>query len=234
MNKTATLMMSSNIINNSYYSLNNIDNYREKIGDSFPDIVKKQIAVFVEYLHFISENNKIQTIGCNKYLLIRGLETISHVFHMILYYTKNSDLAFYHSQKAFYFYVEFIEQITDDKHTFLNLNSRDASLFVYKKTIFDVNNEYRKNMISNIDTEILDTLYLNSKIVKHIFLHFFQKKDFIFHKDDLQNIIQKIDAFFHKHGNTLNTSTISSLLTTMDSNDNHSDLFLLLESVMHS
>jgi hypothetical protein len=89
-------------------------------------------------------------------------------------------------------------------------------------------------MISNIDTETLDTLYLNSKIVKHIFLHFFHKKEFIFNKDDLQNIIQKIDAFFHKYSNTLNTATISSLLSTIDGNDNYSDLFLLLESVMHS
>jgi hypothetical protein len=80
------------------------------------------------------------------FILERGLETIMHVFSIIFYYTKNLELTFYHSQKAYYYYVEFIEQISDDNISFLQLTSRDAILFVYKKTIFDINNEYKKNI----------------------------------------------------------------------------------------
>jgi hypothetical protein len=75
---------------------------------------------------------------------MRGLETIIHVFSMLFYYTQNLDLTYYHSQKAYYFYIEFIEQISDDNVSFLQLSSRDATTFVYKKTIYEINSEYKK------------------------------------------------------------------------------------------
>ena len=32
-------------------------------------------------------------------------------------------------------------------HAYLQLNSRDATLFVYKKTIYEINNDHKKNII---------------------------------------------------------------------------------------
>jgi hypothetical protein len=92
--------------------------------------------------------------------LERGLETLIHVFSVVFYYTKNLELTFYHTQKAYYFYIEFIEQISDDNITFLQLSSKDAILFVYKKTIYDLNNEYKKNLMEPNEDEkiILNTL----------------------------------------------------------------------------
>jgi hypothetical protein len=66
------------------------------------------------------------------------------------------DITYYHSQKAFYFYVEFIEQILDVQHSFLNLTSRDATMFVYKKTIYEINTEYRKLLDNNNNDDISD------------------------------------------------------------------------------
>ena len=48
------------------------------------------------------------------------------------------------SKQAIFYYVEFIGQIGEDSQGFLQLNSKDAILFVYKKTIFDINND-KKN-----------------------------------------------------------------------------------------
>ena len=62
-------------------------------------------------------------------------------------YTKNINLVLFHCKKAFYYYIEFIGQITDDSHSYLQLTSKDAILFVYKKTIFDIDNSYRKPFI---------------------------------------------------------------------------------------
>jgi hypothetical protein len=42
--------------------------------------------------------------------------------------------------------VEFIEQISTDQNSFLQLSSREASLFVYKKTIFEINLDVKKNI----------------------------------------------------------------------------------------
>ena len=44
------------------------------------------------------------------------------------------------------YYIEFIEQIGEEGNSFLQLSSKDAMLFVYKKTIFDINIEYKKKM----------------------------------------------------------------------------------------
>ena len=59
-------------------------------------------------------------------------------------YTRNIDLTIHHCKKAYLYYIEFISQIGEDNNSFLQLNSKDATLFVYKKTIFDLNNSVRK------------------------------------------------------------------------------------------
>ena len=136
--------------------------------------------------HFILYNtsNYKEVMMKNKtyYLFIfeRGLETLIHVFSVIFYYTKNLELTFYHTQKAYYFYIEFIEQISDDNVTFLQLSSRDAILFVYKKTIFDLNNEYKKNIQEPTQEEktILEIFNSYTYIYKGIILFIINHSDF--------------------------------------------------------
>ena len=92
------------------------------------------------------------------------------MFSNIFYYTKNLELSFYHTQKAYYIYIEFIEQISDDNVTFLQLSSKDAILFVYKKTIFELNNECKKNNkeLSLEEQNILGTVNLYINMYKKI------------------------------------------------------------------
>jgi|UniRef100_A0A6C0HCC4 hypothetical protein len=172
----------SNSNNFAFYSLHNVENYKSSLNYSISEILNKHNLLIVEYLKFITEKVSLKNVACNKFIIIRGLETVSHVFNNILYYTKNIDLAFYHGQKAFYFYVEFIEQISDDQHTFLQLNSRDAAMFVYKKTIFDINNEYRKNMDAAMNnknySDYFDILQLYSTIIKLIISFLIHKSVF--------------------------------------------------------
>lgn len=59
------------------------------------------------------------------------------IFSIIMYQTKNMDIAYYKCQKASHLYIEYIEQISDEQNIYLNLTSRDALLYVYKQTIFD-------------------------------------------------------------------------------------------------
>ena len=115
-----------------------------------------------------------------RFIFERGLETLIHVFSVIFYYTKNLELTFYHTQKAYYFYIEFIEQISDDNVTFLQLSSRDAILFVYKKTIFDLNNEYKKNIQEPTQEEktILEIFNSYTYIYKGIILFIINHSDF--------------------------------------------------------
>jgi len=127
-------------------SLSNVDNYREHIKVPLNEINDNFIQIICEYMILLSENIYIKNLAYFKFILIRGLETIAAIFRLILFFTKNINLASYHSQKAFYVYIEFIEQISDVQNSFLQLTSRDAVLFVYKKTIFEINNEFKKKI----------------------------------------------------------------------------------------
>lgn len=133
------------VIDNPYYIITRVENYRAKNTNSVQDILTKFVSVLVEYLSLIEEKIHMKNQDCYKFIVMRGLETIIHVFSMLFYYTQNLDLTYYHSQKAYYFYIEFIEQISDDNVSFLQLSSRDATTFVYKKTIYEINNEYKKS-----------------------------------------------------------------------------------------
>lgn len=126
------------------YSLNICDNYKKTLDYNLGEVTKKYGELLLEYLNFICENIKVKNNSLSKFIIIRGLDTITNVFLHIFYVTKNIDLTYFHCQKSFYFYVEFVGQISDDEKSFLQLSSRDATTYVYKKTVFDINNEFKK------------------------------------------------------------------------------------------
>ena len=134
--------------------------FNKVLNRTIPEIIDKYVALICEYFVFIGEKKNIVHQKQYYYLRTRGLDTISHVFFMMLFYTKNLELTYYHSQKSFYLYVEFIEQIIDVQHSFLQLNSRDATVFVYKKTIYEIIPENRVGVFS--DTQFVKlNLFIN-------------------------------------------------------------------------
>jgi len=157
--------MKSVISKENNYSLQNSENYRKDFNCNISEIVEKYSELIIEYFKFIMENIKTKNSALTKFIIIRGLDTITNVFLHILYFTKNIDLTYFHSQKSYYFYVEFVGQISDDEKTFLQLTSRDATTYVYKKTVFDVNNELKKinENVSDEFREKMDTIksYVN-------------------------------------------------------------------------
>lgn len=143
--------------------------FNKELNRSISEIMEKYSTLVCEYVFFISDKKNISHKKHFPYLLERGLDTITHVFIMILFYTKNLELTYYHSQKSFYFYVEFIEQILDVQHTFLHLSSRDASIFVYKKTIYEINQECRKEIENSAyDDEQFKMINACTQIYKEI------------------------------------------------------------------
>jgi hypothetical protein len=126
------------------YSLNNPDNYKTNMDCSVGVVTSKYVDLIIEYYNSIYSTVHIKNSTYSKYIIIRGLDTLTNVFLNILSYTKNVNLSYFHCQKAFYFYIEFIDQISDDEKTFLQLTSRDATTYVYKKTVFEINQSLKK------------------------------------------------------------------------------------------
>jgi hypothetical protein len=174
----------NSLSDNSNYILYSVSNYKPVIDNSVSEILTKFVSVIIEYMRFISEKITMKNKPYYRFIFERGTETLLHIFSVIFYYTKNLELTFYHSQKAYYFYIEFIEQISDDNVTFLQLSSRDAIMFVYKKTIFDINNEYRKTIKEpSIDEKnILSTVNSYTSIYKTMVQFIINHTDFKYDK----------------------------------------------------
>ena len=159
------------------YVLSNISNYKPHIDNSVQEILNKFVMAIIDYMRLISEKINMKNKPYYKFIFERGIETVMHIFSIIFYFTKNLELTFYHTQKAYYFYIEFIEQISDDSVIFLQLSSRDAILFVYKKTIYDLNNEYKKTIQQpnsdekNILLLVNSYTYIYKNIVQFVINH---------------------------------------------------------------
>ena len=123
--------------------------YKKEINNEDLSILLEEYwKIMKDYFKFLVENIKIKEDKRHFYFIfIRGLNTFKHIFNFLIMYTKNVSIIIYHLKKAYLYYVEFVGQIGHDNHAYLQLNSRDATLFVYKKTIYEINNDHKKNII---------------------------------------------------------------------------------------
>ena len=140
-------------------NLNTEKNYKRVIDLSNINVyLKTYIKTMTFIINYTDKNLKDKTnINC---IIIRELETFTHVFRLLLLSTKNIKLTENNCHQSIFYFLEFIGQIKMDTNLFLQLNSRDATIFVYKKTIFKINKKYIKKDPKN-----------------HIFFNFFN--DFI-------------------------------------------------------
>jgi len=102
--------------------------------------ISKYFDVLENYFLFIENNdenkntNLLNTIEKTPFLKLVGFRIISNVFQINIH--RNTDLedTFFKSKKAFYIYLEYLEQIVS-KENIIELNQSDLIMFVYSKTI---------------------------------------------------------------------------------------------------
>ena len=195
-----------NLNKDNIFSLQNLDNYRKNIDNTTSEITEKYYMLIREYFKFITENIKVKNSDFSRFIIIRGLDTITNVFNNIFYYTKNIDLTYFHCQKSFYFYVEFVGQISEDEKMFLQLSSRDATTYVYKKTIYEINVESKKNQTANINTNTINEQLeiINSYI--NIYKSFLYK---IIQSSDLNNNANFYIEIFEKICKKINKTNLN-------------------------
>lgn len=165
-------------------------NFKKKINfyiREYTVLIKEFIDYFEKYV--IYGNYK------KYHIILKGIKSITHIFLIILLYTKNLSLTLYHCKKSFLYYVEFISQIGDEGNSYLQLNTKDAILFIYKKSIFDVNNTFKQEMeINTSDQELLDDIKKFTQIFD--FIYFYAIDNIISNKNEkkekINNEIKKI------------------------------------------
>lgn len=138
----------------SHFRLDDLGNYRSQLDTSSLNLIfMKYTLIVCEFFDIIEKNKFKSNTGFQLYVVTKGIETIEHIFKFLLLYTCNIDLVYFHAHKAFYYYIEFMDQISKDDHYFLRFSVKDAILFVYKKTIYEIDNMVRENIIFHKETK---------------------------------------------------------------------------------
>lgn len=181
--------MSKNIFNE--------ENYEKKIN--YED-VNKIVLSFNKILNNFTNHLLEKTISNEennfKYIHNVGIETLTHVFNFLILYTKNIELIITHCEKAYLYFTEFIGQIGHENKSFLQLTSKDAILFVYKKTIFDINNDFKKTFETNDEDKIvLQTINLSNKIIYSYKNYVLNKSNILQNKEQVSMIYENINSF---------------------------------------
>jgi len=165
-----------NFIEQKNYDINSNDSKNFCIENQSNDFLSKYYILINQYIAFYIENI-YENININNdkryryYILLKGLDTLSSIMNIIILHTNNIDLAFYYCNKAYYYYIEFISQIdTDNNH--LELTVKDAIIFVYKKTIFEIKEPLSSLNNSNVNKENLIKLTTIERMINVVNTYF--------------------------------------------------------------
>lgn len=188
--------MKTLVKNDSMYSLHNLANFYPTLETNTSILMNKYSDVIINYFHYIHKNISSKNNVLNKFIITRGLDTITHVFLYLLHYTNNSSIALYYCEKASYFYVEFVTQISTDETSFLQLSSRDATNYVYKKTIFEI--KHAKQHPESYSAESIDKMNLIDLYINGYKLFFYKiihsNLAYNIHITEVSDLITKINA----------------------------------------
>lgn len=134
-------------------TISSIENYKATIQkEEICSYIKNYIQIIQDFIKHSHEDLNIEQNEYMFYIIKQGISTLYHVYNFIMMYTKNKELVHYHLQKCLFYYVEFINQMIRENQNFLQFTTKDAILFIYKKTIFDIDQEYVK-LIHHQDLE---------------------------------------------------------------------------------
>jgi hypothetical protein len=156
------------------FEISNTHNYKKKFCfNDYNKILNIYESIINEFINYALFTFIIQKKEFLIFILNRGIETLHHCFIQLFLYTRNLDLVIHHCKKAFYYYIEFIGQINEDTHSYLQLTSKDAILFVYKKTIFNIDNNIRRTFVtSQKEKEFIANIFNSSKSINNIIIQY--------------------------------------------------------------
>lgn len=171
-------------------NLFNVENYNKEIDN---ELYYKGLSLYInignQCIRYLLNNLKTTNKEYIIFIIERGIKTVSHVYNFLIMYTKNIELLEHHLEKAYLYYVEFVSQIGEESNTYIKLNSKDATLFVYKKTIYDINNDYRHKLkLGNTDLMFLNKMNSFIEIYNKLIINI---ASLIIKDNKVENIVEK-------------------------------------------
>ncbi len=129
------------------------------------NIIFHYTNIITDYFEHMIQSELLNTLNNNTYIFVIGLNAVLHIYKICLINSKSFETTQFLCQKAYYCYLEYIEQM-NKSNLLHNLNNSDAIIFVYKKTISD-SNILNINENSNLNSTLLTTKYfINANITE--------------------------------------------------------------------
>lgn len=198
-------------LENKLYNLKLEETYDIYIDAPIKEIIINYTTLLNYYVIYSIENIKSK----NANIFNKGFSLISNVFITILMYTRSLNTTIHHTQKAILYYIEYISQITDkDETMFFNLTLKDAIVYVYTKTIYDVNENVRSSYVmTKYENRLFNILHILIQNYNNIILFLtkvesFTEKEILDKKEVLLNIHLLFNEHILKYYNNIHSSTI--------------------------
>jgi hypothetical protein len=202
---------------NNNLSLQNLENYNKELQETPIEVFFKYNEIISEFIvQFSNISTYAQNESYTKYLFKSGINTVTHIFNMISLYTMNIEMTKHYCNIGSYYYSEFTEQMIGDNTSFLKLSTKDAIMFVYKKTIFEINDDYKNSLslsennnnkfsIINLLIKLYNDLLINvidkSNLIKTDIRIFY--KEILINCNNIFNIINNLYTSTNKLNNSL-------------------------------
>lgn len=150
----------------------------------------------LETFHLLFNKNIVtKKIHYTDFIYKQGMKCLNHIFILLLHYTNNLPFTYYHCEKGIYYFTEFISQI-ENENSFLKLSSIDAIIFVYKKTIYNVNKKMAiqnaREFISSAN-EIIKTITNINSINRYTIISSYFLKIAILSSEKLTSLQRSVD-----------------------------------------
>lgn len=212
----------------SKFLISNLENYNKELPSSYDECVSAFKNTIYKYILHYNLINQEKMLYFDINTLYIGIEMIECVFLMLLLKTKNLQLVIQNSENTIFYFFEFIEQMNRPKtelHALLNLTIHDAKLFVYKKTIYDI--QVFKNTLSNEENNIFCRLKKFTLCYKHII-------NMILKVKTINEIIENFETLDEYMKNDLTDEQIDMCLSIDIENISDNNLYETLDDLLLS
>jgi hypothetical protein len=186
--------------------IKNIEHYNDTLDTSLVNVCMKIVGIMNYYILYANETSFTDPGFTEK-----GVDIILNVFAMILLYTKNIELTVEYTNNSIYYFIEYINQISNNNadFVFVNLTLKDAVLYVYRKSIFEIDSDRRKVYVPRPDEHVFFDLVNQFITMYSVILHEFVSNDNYsgLDVDSLKAYLYKINAYIMTLFNTIETYT---------------------------
>ena len=171
-------------------SLSNKDNYLTELDCDYHELTQAYIVMVEYYITTIEQTVRMDDRSYYRYILCKGVENLKNIFRLLLVYTKNKAMSAFQTEKAMLYYVEFMGQISNEHSFIINLNGKDATLFIFKKTLYDLAKQ--DSSMTDADMQTL------SVVDRFIDTHSAILKMMVFSADAEDEVIKSVQAMHKK------------------------------------